>query len=164
MRPRSAPILPLSDLLRVAAARRQDGGVLVLANGAFDLLHVGHVRYLQAAAAQGQTLVVAVNSDASVSRAKGPSRPIIPAHERAEMVAAIIGVDFVTVFDTDTVAGIIERLRPDVHAKGTDYTADTVPEAGLVRSMGGRVAIVGDPKNHATSTLVRQLKQAPKQS
>jgi rfaE bifunctional protein nucleotidyltransferase chain/domain len=131
---------------------------LVLANGAFDLLHVGHVRYLQAARAQGGLLVVAVNSDASVRAAKGPGRPVIPGAERAELLAALGCVDFVTLFDEPTVSGIIAALRPDVHAKGTDYTAESVPEAKLVQALGGRVAIVGDPKDHATSRLVEQLR------
>jgi rfaE bifunctional protein nucleotidyltransferase chain/domain len=138
----------------VEAARRHP---VVLANGAFDLLHVGHVRYLQAARALGQVLVVAVNSDASVRRAKGSGRPVVPAAERAELVAALAGVDWVVVFADDTVVPIIERLRPDVHAKGTDYTAETVPEAAVVRAYGGRVAIAGDPKDHSTTQFIERI-------
>ena len=158
-----APILPLPALLEALAPLRPGCGPLVLANGAFDLLHVGHVRYLQAARAQGALLVVAVNSDSSVRAAKGPGRPVIPGAERAELIAALRCVDFVTVFDDPTVSGIIATLKPDVHAKGTDYTAESVPEAGLVRSLGGRVAIVGDPKDHATSRLLEQLRAHPSQ-
>ena len=130
---------------------------MVLANGAFDLLHVGHVRYLQAARALGQVLVVAVNSDASVRRAKGPGRPVVPAAERAELVAALVGVDWVVVFEADTVVPVIERLRPDIHAKGTDYTPETVPEAAVVRAYGGRVAIAGDPKSHSTTQYIERI-------
>jgi D-glycero-beta-D-manno-heptose 1-phosphate adenylyltransferase len=150
----------LGDLATVAAAVAQArirGATIVLANGAFDLLHVGHVRYLQAAKAEGDVLVVAVNSDASVRHAKGPTRPIVPESERAEIVAALAVVDFVVLFDEPTVAMIIERLHPDVQAKGTDYTAGSVPEAPLVRAYGGRVAIVGDPKDHSTTATVARL-------
>lgn len=130
---------------------------VVLANGAFDLLHVGHVRYLQGARALGDCLIVAVNSDFSVRQSKGEGRPIVPGAERAEMVAALAGVDWVILFDDPTVAGIIAQLRPDIHAKGTDYTEASVPEGDLVRSYGGRVAIVGDPKDHSTSQMIQQL-------
>ncbi len=155
----SAPILSLPDLVDAVAAQREAPRprAVVLANGAFDLLHVGHLRYLTAAKNEGAILVVAVNSDASVALAKGPTRPIIPAQERAELVAALRCVDWVTIFDDATVRPIIRALRPDVHAKGTDYTVDSVPEAELVHALGGRVAIVGDPKNHATSQLVQRL-------
>jgi rfaE bifunctional protein nucleotidyltransferase chain/domain len=155
--------MPQGSLDAVAAAAaeaRAQGARLVLANGAFDLLHVGHVRYLQAARAEGDFLVVAVNADASVRRAKGPARPVVPAAERAELVAALAGVDWVVIFASDTVVPIVERLRPDVHAKGTDYTADSVPEAALVRALGGRVAIVGDPKDHSTTDMARRLAAA----
>jgi rfaE bifunctional protein nucleotidyltransferase chain/domain len=150
----------LADLATVAAAAaaaRARGGRVVLTNGAFDLLHVGHVRYLKAARELGELLVVAVNSDASVRRAKGPNRPVVPAAERAEIVAALEGVDWVVIFDEPTVEHVIEEVRPDVHAKGTDYTADNVPEAALVRRLGGRVAIVGDPKDHSTTELAGKL-------
>ena len=144
--------------LRLAAdSWRQQGCRIVLANGAFDLLHVGHVRYLQGAAAQGDVLVVAVNSDHSVRLSKGPDRPVVPEAERAELIAALSVVDHVVVFEDKTVEGILRALRPDVHAKGTDYTADSVPEADLVRSLGGEVRIVGDPKDHSTTEMIRRL-------
>jgi D-glycero-beta-D-manno-heptose 1-phosphate adenylyltransferase len=148
----------VEDELGLAAdAWRQQGRRVVLANGAFDLLHVGHVRYLQGAAAEGDILVVAVNSDHSVRLSKGPDRPVVPEAERAELIAALSGVDHVVVFDDKTVEGILRALRPDVHAKGTDYTADSVPEAALVRSLGGEVRIVGDPKDHSTTEMIRRL-------
>lgn len=152
----------IAELETVAAAvekARADGARIVLANGAFDLLHVGHVRYLQGACAEGDVLVVAINSDASVRRAKGPERPWVPAAERAEIVAALAGVDWTVVFDASTVGSIVARLRPDVHAKGTDYSPDTVPEAAVVRRYGGRVAIVGDPKAHSTTALSERLRR-----
>ena len=145
------------ELEFIADAWRQRGRRIVLANGAFDLLHVGHVRYLQGAAAEGDILVVAVNSDHSVRLSKGPDRPVVPEAERAELIAALSGVDHVVVFDDKTVEGILRALRPDVHAKGTDYTADSVPEAALVRSLGGEVRIVGYPKDHSTTEMIRRL-------
>jgi rfaE bifunctional protein nucleotidyltransferase chain/domain len=129
----------------------------VLANGCFDLLHVGHVRYLQAARALGDVLIVGLNSDASVRRLKGPGRPLMPAAERAELVSALSAVDHVVVFDDDTADGLVRLIRPAVHAKGTDYTADSVPEAGTVRAGGGEVAIAGDPKDHSTRDLIRDI-------
>lgn len=150
-------IVDLDTLLAEAARARGEGKRIVLTNGAFDLLHVGHVRYLQAARSHGDVLVAAVNSDASVRRAKGPQRPVVPEHERAELVAALAGVDWVVIFSDDTVTPIIRRLKPDVHAKGTDYTADTVPERDEVLAYGGEVVIAGDPKDHSTTRLVRQL-------
>ncbi len=140
-----------------AVAWRAQGKSLVLANGAFDLLHVGHLRYLQGAALEGDLLVVAVNSDVSVRLSKGDDRPVIPQNERAELVAAFRGVWHVVIFDDKTVEAVIRALRPDVHAKGTDYTADSVPEADLVRRLGGDVRIVGDPKDHSTSEMIRRL-------
>ena len=145
------------ELGLAADSWRQQGRRIVLANGAFDLLHVGHVRYLQGAAAQGDVLVVAVNSDHSVRLSKGPDRPVVPEAERAELIAALSVVDHVVVFEDKTVEGILRALRPDVHAKGTDYTADSVPEAALVRSLGGEVRIVGDPKDHSTTEMIRRL-------
>ena len=136
---------------------RRQGLRRVLANGAFDLLHVGHVRYLQGAAEEGDILVVAVNSDASVRLSKGADRPIVPEAERAELVSALVGVQHVVIFDEKTVETVLRALRPDVHAKGTDYTADSVPEAELVRELGGEVKIVGDPKDHSTTELIRRL-------
>jgi rfaE bifunctional protein nucleotidyltransferase chain/domain len=138
-------------------AARTAGRTIVLANGAFDLLHVGHVRYLEAAKALGDVLVVAVNSDASVRAAKGAGRPIVPQAERLELVAALRCVDHVLLFDEPDVRAVIAWLKPHVHAKGTDYTADTVPERADVEAYGGRVVICGDPKDHSTTSLVAKL-------
>ena len=143
----------------IEAIRRETRGTVVLANGVFDLFHVGHLRYLQGAAAEGDFLVVAVNSDRSTRANKGPDRPLIPEAERAEIVAGLGCVDAVTIFDERDVRPIIEAIRPDVHAKGTDYTVQTVPEADLVKRLGGRVAIVGDPKTHATSDLLPLIRR-----
>ena len=128
-----------------------------MANGCFDVLHVGHVRYLAGARELGDVLVVGVNSDAQVARLKGAGRPILPEMERAEIVAALESVTYVTVFDEPTVEELLLALKPDVHAKGTDYTEDSVPERDVVRSYGGRVAIVGDPKDHSTSAILARL-------
>jgi rfaE bifunctional protein nucleotidyltransferase chain/domain len=127
---------------------------VVLANGCFDVLHAGHVRYLEGARALGEILVVAINSDDQVARLKGEGRPILPAHERAEIVASIEAVDLVTIFDEPTVTELLLAIKPDIHAKGTDYTENTVPEREVVRSFGGSVKIVGDAKNHSTSELI----------
>src|SRR5271165_1731668 len=134
---------------------RRAGECIVLANGNFDLLHVGHVRYLRGAKALGGRLVVAINSDESVRALKGEGRPIMPAEERAEIVAALADVDAVVIFPELDVRAIIREIRPDVHAKGTDYAADSVPERDVVAECGGRVEIVGDPKDHSTSEIVR---------
>lgn len=134
---------------------RQAGERITLANGNFDLLHVGHVRYLHGAKALGGRLVVAINSDESVRALKGEGRPIMPQNERAEIVAALADVDAVVIFRDLDVRAIIREIRPDVHAKGTDYTADSVPERDAVAEYGGRVAIVGDPKDHSTSEIIR---------
>jgi rfaE bifunctional protein nucleotidyltransferase chain/domain len=150
-------ILDREKLLSRIAEERQQGASLVLANGCFDVLHAGHVRYLRGARRLGDILVVAVNSDAQVTRLKGPGRPIVREDERAEIVAALEDVHFVTIFDEPTVAELLLQLRPDVHAKGTDYTLETVPERDIVRSYGGEVAIVGDPKDHSTSDLISSL-------
>ena len=147
-------------LLDAAAAVRATGRTIVFANGAFDLLHAGHVRYLQAARELGDWLAVGINSDSSVSRAKGAGRPIVAQSERAEIVAALACVDAVTVFEEDSPAALIEALRPDVHAKGTDYTAETVPERSSVAAYGGRTVIVGDPKDHATTDLIAKIRKA----
>ena len=144
----------LAELRRQSRVAQQ---TIVLANGAFDLFHVGHLRYLEGAAAEGNRLLVAVNSDASVRGLKGPGRPVVPQAERVELVAALRCVDFVHLFDEADVAAVIEALQPDVHAKGTDYTADNVPEAAVVRRLGGRVAIVGDAKQHSTTDLLQRL-------
>ena len=141
----------------LAARLRAQGRRVVLANGCFDLLHVGHVRYLAAARALGDVLFVGLNSDAAVARLKGPGRPLAPASERAEMLSALRAVDHVVVFDEDTADRLVALLRPAVHAKGTDYTDATVPEAASVRAAGGRVAIVGDPKDHATRDLIATI-------
>ena len=147
--------MTLDALTRAVEQHRAKGHRIVLANGGFDLLHVGHLRYLEAAKALGDVLVVAVNSDASVRAAKGEGRPVIPAAERAELLAALRCVDHVHVFDAPDVRHIIRALKPDIHAKGTDYSADTVPERDEVLAYGGRVVIAGDPKNHSTTALLR---------
>lgn len=152
-------VATLETILDEIAPARQDGATVVLTNGAFDMLHVGHLRYLQGAGGLGDIVVVAVNSDSSVKLSKGPKRPVIPDHERAELVSALEVVDWVFLFDEPTVAEIIEKLRPNIHAKGTDYTAESIPERTVIESYGGRVAIVGDPKDHSTTTLVEQLKE-----
>ena len=136
---------------------RGNGQTIVLANGCFDLLHVGHLRYLAGAKAAGDFLIVAINSDRQARALKGEGRPVISESERAELIAALRPVDAVTIFDEPTVANLIRLIRPDFHAKGTDYTTDSVPERNIVRECGGRVIIVGDPKNHSSSELVATL-------
>lgn len=150
--------IALDDLASEVAALRSGGSTIVLANGCFDVLHVGHIRYLRGARAEGDVLVVAVNGDDAVRQLKGEGRPVMPADERAEIVAAIEGVTFVTVFDTLTVEPVLRALHPDVHAKGTDYTTETVPERAIVAEYGGRVAIVGDPKDHSTTEVLARMK------
>ncbi len=145
-------------LVSAVRADRAAGRTIAFANGVFDLLHVGHVRYLQAASAEADRLVVAVNDDESVAALKGPGRPILGARDRAELVAALRGVDYVVIFPEPTVTPLLLALRPDVHCKGTDYTLDTVPERETVRGYGGRIAIVGDPKDHSTRDLVARLR------
>lgn len=147
----------LRGLLEHLAADRAAGRTVAFANGGFDLLHVGHVRYLEAAKREADVLVVAVNSDASVRAAKGEGRPVLPESARAELVAALRCVDYVTIFSDATVDRLLTLLKPDVHCKGTDYTIDTVPERGTVRAYGGRIAIVGDPKDHSTTSLLGRL-------
>lgn len=139
------------------AVDRAAGRTIAFANGGFDLLHVGHVRYLQAARAEADVLVVAVNSDASIRGYKGAGRPIVGEAARAELVAALRCVTYVTIFDEPTVDRLLTALQPDVHCKGTDYTVDTVPERETVRAYGGRIAIVGDPKDHSTRDILRKL-------
>ena len=146
-------------IARVAIARRA-GARVVLANGCFDLLHVGHVRYLAAARTHGDLLVVGINSDEQARRLKGAGRPLIPERERAELVAALRAVDIVTLFHEPTVEALILALRPDVHAKGTDYTIENVPERDVVRSYGGRTVIVGDPKDHSSTETIRKMMSA----
>ena len=144
-------------LVELVKEDRASSRSIAFANGCFDLLHVGHVRYLQAAAAEADRLIVAVNGD-DTAGLKGPGRPILPATDRAELVAAIRGVDYVTIFPEPTVTPLLELLRPDVHCKGTDYTIDTVPERATVLSYGGRIAIVGDPKDHSTRDLLAKIR------
>src|SRR5580765_267734 len=144
-----APVVGVEEAARRCAEWRGRGRRTVLANGCFDLIHVGHVRYLSAARGLGDALVVGLNSDASVRRLKGPGRPVMVAEERAEIIGALASVDLVVVFDEDSADALISRLKPDVHAKGTDYTEESVPERAAVLTAGGRVAIAGDPKSHA---------------
>jgi rfaE bifunctional protein nucleotidyltransferase chain/domain len=151
-----------AELRALVAADRRDGRTIALANGCFDVLHVGHVRYLEGAKQQADRLVVAVNDDRSVAALKGPGRPIMPAAARAELIAALRAADYVVVFPELTVERLLTELRPEVHCKGTDYTADTVPERDVVRAYGGRIAIVGDPKAHSTRDLLaRAGRDAP---
>jgi len=151
-------IVTRDQLFELVAADRRAGRTIAVANGCFDLLHVGHVRYLQAASLEADRLIVAVNDDAAAAT-KGPGRPILKAAERAELVAALRGVDYVTIFSEPTVAPLLELLRPDVHCKGTDYTVETVPERATVLGYGGRIAIVGDPKHHSTRDLVARIRE-----
>ena len=151
-------ILTRDALVRRVAEDRAAGRTIAFANGCFDLLHVGHVRYLQAAAAEADRLVVAVNDDESVRRLKGEGRPILPAADRAELVAALRGVDYVVVFPEPTAGPLLTALEPDVHCKGTDYTAESVPERDIVLGYGGRIAIVGDPKDHSTRDLLARIR------
>lgn len=157
-----AKILGRDELRRQVEAWRSAGDRITLANGCFDLLHVGHVRYLKAAKELGGRLVVALNSDESVRSLKGEGRPLIPAEERAEILAALADVDAVVIFPERDVRAIIREIHPDIQAKGTDYTAESVPEADVVREYGGRVAIVGDPKNHSATEIIRSRLTPPK--
>ncbi len=152
-----APIIDRADLVKLVAAFRRSGHTIALANGCFDLLHVGHVRYLRGAKREADRLLVAINDDASVRALKGEGRPILPASDRAELVAAVGVVDVVVIFSGTTVAEILELVHPDVHCKGTDYTVETVPEREVVRTYGGRTAIVGDPKDHSTRGLLSRI-------
>ena len=151
-------MLSETELVRAVARDKAAGRTIALANGCFDLLHVGHVRYLQSAAAEGDRLVVAVNDDQSVAALKGQDRPVQPAADRAELVAALRGVDYVIVFGDLTVERLLLLLKPDVHCKGTDYTIDSVPERAVVLGYGGRTAIVGDPKQHNTRELLARIR------
>jgi rfaE bifunctional protein nucleotidyltransferase chain/domain len=155
----NAPILTETELRRVVGDERSKGRSVAFANGVFDVLHVGHVRYLQEASKEADVLIVAVNSDESVRAIKGPSRPLTNERERAELVSAIRGVSYVTIFNDASPARLIAALKPDVQCKGTDYAPDSVPEAEVVRSYGGRVAIVGDPKDHSTTEILRRMKK-----
>jgi D-glycero-beta-D-manno-heptose 1-phosphate adenylyltransferase len=151
-------VLGENELVEAVARDRAAGRTLAFANGCFDLLHVGHVRYLQSAGAEGDRLIVAVNDDASVAALKGEGRPVQPAADRAELVAALRGVDYVVVFGDLTVERLLRLLKPDVHCKGTDYTVDSVPERAVVVAYGGRTAIVGDPKQHNTRELLARIR------
>ena len=146
------------DALQVRLASERQGRTIVMANGVFDLLHVGHLRYLESARALGDMLVVAVNSDASTRAYKGPDRPVIPEDERAELVAGFACVDYVVVFDEPNVEHVLRTLQPDVQAKGTDYTEDSIPERDVVMAYGGRVAICGDPKDHSSTELISKTR------
>lgn len=143
----------------LSASLRAEGKSIALANGLFDILHVGHLRYLEAAAREADVLVVAVNSDRSARELKGAGRPVVPERERAELLAGFRCVDHVIVFDEATVAGVLRELRPDVHCKGTDYTTDTVPERAVAEELGIRIAIVGDAKRHATRDLLSRIRR-----
>ena len=156
-----APILDRTALVDEVQRRRLAGSKIVLANGCFDLFHVGHARYLAGAKAVGDVLVVAINSDRQARALKGEGRPYIPENERAEIVSALRFVDLVTVFDEPTVNDLIEAIKPDFHAKGTDYSTETVPEKDLVRRYGGQVVIVGDPKDHSSTQLISAVSSSP---
>lgn len=151
----SEKLLSREELRKRVADWRRAGEPITLANGCFDLLHVGHVRYLHAAKQLGGRLIVAVNADATVRKLKGEDRPLMPAEERAEILASLADVDAVVIFPEPDVRALIRELKPDVHAKGTDYTAESVPERDAVLEYGGRVEIVGDPKDHSASEIIR---------
>lgn len=161
MREAASKIVSRDALLGRLAEHRRHGQRIVLANGCFDTLHVGHIRYLEGARLEGDVVVVGVNSDSSVCKLKGPGRPILAEDARAQLVAALRCVDYVVLFAESTVEALLEELRPDVHAKGTDYTADTVPERALAARLGIRVAIVGDPKDHSTREFLESIRKAP---
>ena len=151
-------IIDRDELMARITTEKAAGSRIVLANGCFDILHAGHVRYLEGAGALGNVLVVGINSDAQVARLKGAGRPILSERDRAELVASLQAVDLVTIYSEPTVTELLLAIKPDVHAKGTDYTEETVPERDVVRSYGGRVAIVGDPKDHSTSEILKRFK------
>jgi rfaE bifunctional protein nucleotidyltransferase chain/domain len=151
----TAPILSRTEIVARVEAERSNGTKIILANGCFDLIHAGHVRYLAGAKALSGFLVVGLNSDRQVRHLKGAGRPFIPERERAEIIASLRFVDAITVFDEATVDELIDAIRPDLHAKGTDYTAETVPERERVLAYGGRIAIVGDPKDHSSTDLAK---------
>ena len=150
-------VVDLAEAAEAIAAARRAGDRVVLANGHFDLLHVGHVRYLEGAREAGDVLVVGVNGDEATARLKGPGRPILSSAERAEVVAAFESVDLVVVFEGADVSELLESLRPDVHCKGTDYTESSVPERELTSKLGGRTRIVGDPKDHSTRDVIATI-------
>lgn len=154
-----APILERNRLVARVAIERRGQRKIVLANGCFDLFHVGHIRYLAGAKSLGDVLIVGINSDEQVRKLKGESRPYMPENERAEIISSLRCVDYVTIFTEPTVEELIRAIRPDIHAKGTDYTTETVPEREIVKEYGGRVAIVGDPKDHSSSELIELISQ-----
>lgn len=161
MLPSESKIISLAELNARVREHQQRGETVVFANGCFDILHVGHVRYLQAARAEGDVLIVAINSDSSVRELKGPGRPVLDENARARLVAALRAVDYVVIFSETSVEPLLRVLRPDVHAKGTDYTAETVPERAIARELSIRIAIVGDPKNHSTRNMLQALRKDP---
>jgi rfaE bifunctional protein nucleotidyltransferase chain/domain len=152
-----APILDRNRLVARVAIERRNNAKIVLANGCFDLFHVGHIRYLAGAKALGDILIVGINSDQQVKKLKGEKRPFMPENERAEIISALKFVDYVTIFPEPTVTELIRAVKPDFHAKGTDYTTETVPEREIVKEYGGRVAIVGDPKDHSSTELIHKV-------
>jgi len=154
--------LDLEEAAQLAARWRSEGRRVALANGVFDLLHVGHVRYLIGAKALADRLVVAVNSDTSTKAIKGPDRPVIPEHERVELLEALACTDAIVLFDEPDVRNVLRAVRPDVHVKGTDYTPESIPERAEVEAWGGRVAVAGDPKDHSTTALASRLAKSPK--
>ncbi|HEX9162521.1 MAG TPA: adenylyltransferase/cytidyltransferase family protein [Thermoanaerobaculia bacterium] len=155
----NAPILSARELADALATERESGKRVAFANGCFDVLHVGHIRYLQGAAAVADVLVVGVNGDESVRALKGAGRPVMNEQERAELISAIRGVSYVTIFHEKSPSALLQLLRPDFQCKGTDYTPDSVPEANVVRSYGGTVVIVGDPKDHSTSAILKKMRE-----
>jgi rfaE bifunctional protein nucleotidyltransferase chain/domain len=161
MREAASKIVSRDALRQKLAEHRRQGRRIVLANGCFDTLHVGHIRYLEGARREGDVLVVGVNADSSVCNLKGPGRPILDENARAQLVAALRCVDYVVLFAEPNVESLLEELHPDVHAKGTDYTSDTVPERAVATRLGIRVAIVGDPKDHSTRELLESIRKAP---
>ena len=156
-------ILPLDQLREILRPLRDGGKTVALANGLFDVLHVGHLRYLQAAKREADLLVVAINGDGSARRLKGPARPVVPESERAELVAGFSCVDWVTIFADPHVGQVLRALRPNVHCKGTDYTVETVPEIDVARELGIRIAIVGDPKSHSTRDIISRIRSLPEE-
>lgn len=155
----NARILERAEIVQAVLAERAAGKSVAFANGCFDILHVGHLRYLQGAAREADVLVVGINGDQSVRLLKGEGRPVMAENERAEMIAAIRGVDYVTIFHDHSPSALLAEMKPDVHCKGTDYTEASVPERDVVRAYGGRVAIVGDPKDHSTTAVLEKLKR-----
>lgn len=161
MRTAASKIVTRDVLREKLAEHKRRGQRIIFANGCFDTLHAGHIRYLEGARREGDVLVVGVNADSSVGTLKGPGRPILDENARAQLVAALKSVDYVVLFSEPNVEALLEELRPDVHAKGTDYTPDTVPERAVAVRLGVRVAIVGDPKDHSTRALLESIRKAP---